>query len=288
MAVVAGVAGVAVAGIAVAGVAVAGVAVAGVVVSGIIVVGAAVLGACLGSFLNVCVERWAERRSVMSPRSRCGGCEAPVRWFEMVPVLSYLMLCGRCPRCGVCLSVQYPLVEAGAALIWAGMAARWGAEAEAVRGAVFLTILLGIAVADARTYIIPDQFSLGGAVVGLALAPLAGGPGPGAAALGAVVGFVVMRLIAWLGRIAFGKDAMGGGDIKMMAMAGAFLGPAGVVLTLFAGALLGTVIFGPVSLRTGRLVPFGVFLALGAGVAYGWGDALVEWYLHDVLRLDPG
>ena len=252
-----------------------------------VVAGAAVLGACLGSFLNVCVERWPERRSVISPRSRCGDCEAPVRWFEMVPVLSYLMLRGRCARCGVRLRAQYPLVEAGAALIWAGMAARWGAEAEAVRGAVFLTILLGIAVADARTYIIPDQFSLGGAVVGMVLAPLAGGPDLAGAALGAVAGFVLLRLIAWLGRIAFGKEAMGGGDIKMMAMVGAFVGPAGVVLTLFAGALFGSVIFGPVSLRTGRLVPFGVFLALGAGIAYGWGDALIDWYLHDVLRLDP-
>ena len=251
-----------------------------------VVTGAAVLGACVGSFLNVCVERWPERRSVVSPRSRCGGCGEPVRWFAMVPVLGYLMLRGRCSRCGVRLSVQYPLVEAGAALIWAGMAARWGAEAEAVRGGVFLTILLGIAVADARTYIIPDQFSLGGAVVGLALAPLAGGPGLGGAALGAVAGFVLMRLIAWLGRIAFGKDAMGGGDIKMMAMVGAFLGPAGAVLTLFAGALIGSIIFGPVSLKTGRLVPFGVFLALGAGIAYGWGDALIAWYLGVVLRVN--
>ena len=251
-----------------------------------VVTGAAVLGACLGSFLNVCVERWPERRSVVSPRSRCGGCGEPVRWFEMVPVLGYLMLRGRCSRCGVRLGAQYPLVEAGAALIWAGMAARWGAEMEAARGGVFLTILLGIAVADARTYIIPDQFSLGGAVVGLALAPLAGGPGLGGAALGAVAGFALMRLIAWLGRIAFGKDAMGGGDIKMMAMVGAFLGPAGAVLTLFAGALIGSIIFGPVSLRTGRLVPFGVFLALGAGIAYGWGDALIAWYLGVVLRLN--
>lgn len=250
------------------------------------VAGAAVLGACLGSFLNVCVERWPERRSVISPRSRCGGCEAPLRWFEMVPVLSYLMLRGRCSRCGVGLSVRYPLVEAGAALTWAGMAAIWGAEAEAVRGAVFLTILLGIAVADARTYIIPDQFSLGGAAVGLALAPLPGGPAMAGAALGAALGLGLLWLIAWLGRMAFGKDAMGGGDIKMMGMVGAFLGPTGVILTLFAGSLLGSVIFGPVSLRTGRLVPFGVFLALGAGVAYGWGDVLVEWYLHTVLRLD--
>ena len=244
-----------------------------------VVVGAGVVGACLGSFLNVCVERWPEGRSVVTPRSRCGSCGAPVRWFEMVPVLSYALLRGRCAGCRVRLTIRYPLVEAGAALIWAGMAARWGAEAEAARGAILLTLLLGIALADARTYVIPDEFSLGGAAVGLGLAAFPGGPGLGDAALGAVVGLVLMRAIAWLGRIAFGKDAMGGGDVKMMAMAGAFLGPVGVVLTLFVGALLGSIVFGPVSLRTGRLVPFGVFLALGAGVAYGWGGALVAWYV---------
>lgn len=253
--------------------------------SGAIVAGAAVLGACAGSFLNVCVERWPGRESVVVPRSRCPGCEAPVRWFQNIPVLSYLMLRGRCARCDVRLSLRYPLVEVAVALIWAGMALVWGAQAEAVRGSLFLTLLLGIAVTDARTYIIPDQFSLGGAVAGLMLAPLSGGPALADAALGAGLGFGLLWLIAWLGRIAFGKDAMGGGDIKMMAMVGTFLGPPGVILTLFAGSLLGSVIFGPVSLKTGRLVPFGIFLALGAGIAYGWGDVLIEWYLHTVLSL---
>lgn len=253
--------------------------------SGAAVTAAAVLGACAGSFLNVCVDRWPGGESVVSPRSRCDSCKAPVRWFQNVPVLSYLLLRGRCARCNVRLSLQYPFVEVAAALIWAGMAIHWGAEMEAVRGSLFFTLLLGIALTDGRSYIIPDQFSVGGALAGLALAPLAGGPTLASAALGGGLGLGLLWLIAWLGRVAFGKDAMGGGDIKMMAMVGAFLGPAGVILTLFGGSLLGSVIFGPVSLRTGRLVPFGIFLALGAGVAYLWGDALIEWYLHTVLRL---
>lgn len=250
------------------------------------VAGAAVLGACLGSFLNVCVDRWPGRGSVIAPRSRCDNCRAPVRWFRNVPVLSYLALRGRCARCGARIGPRYLLVEVGVAVIWAGMVVLWGAGGEALRGSLFLTLLLGIALTDGRSYIIPDQFSLGGTAVGLALAPLAGGPSMADAAIGAGLGAGLLWVIAWLGRMAFGKDAMGGGDIKMMGMAGAFLGPAGVILTLFAGSLLGSVIFGPVSLRTGALVPFGVFLALGAGIAYGWGDALVEWYLHTVLRLD--
>ena len=99
------------------------------------------------------------------------------------------------------------------------------------------------------------------------------------------IGFGFLWLVAVVSKFFFGKDAMGGGDVKMMAMAGAFLGPAGVVITLFAGALFGSIIFGPISLRTGRLVPFGIFLALGAGIAYGWGDVVTGWYLDTVLKL---
>lgn len=253
---------------------------------GAVVGAAAVMGACAGSFLNVCVTRWPDGGSVVSPPSRCDGCAAPVRWFRNIPVLSYLALRGRCARCGFRLTPRYPLVEAAVALIWAGMASRSGVTAEAVRGSLLLTILLGIALTDARTYVIPDQFTLGGAVAGLALAPMAGGPELARAALGAAVGFGLLWIVAELGRVALGKDAMGGGDVKTMAMVGAFLGPAGAVLTLFAGALAGSIIFGPVSLRTGRPVPFGVFLAVGAGVAYGWGDAIVAWYLDAVLGLN--
>ena len=250
-----------------------------------VVVAAAVLGACAGSFLNVCVARWPGGGSAWSPPSRCDSCGAPVRWFQNIPVISYLALRGRCAACRVGLTAQYPLVELAVALIWAGMAAQWGAGAEAVRGSLLLTILLGIALTDARTYIIPDQFTLGGAALGLLLAPLPDGPTLVEAALGAAIGFGFLWLVAVVSKFFFGKDAMGGGDVKMMAMAGAFLGPAGAVITLFAGALIGSIIFGPISLRTGRLVPFGIFLALGAGIAYGWGDVLTAWYLDTVLKL---
>ncbi len=249
------------------------------------VIGAGVLGASIGSFLNVCVDRWPGGRSVLSPPSRCDSCGAPVRWFQNIPLVSYLALRGQCAACNIRLTLQYPLVEVAVALIWAGMAAQWGAAAETVRGGLLLTILLGIALTDARTYVIPDQFTLGGAALGLLLAPLPDGPTLAEAAIGAAIGFGFLWIVAVVGKFFLGKDAMGGGDVKMMAMAGAFLGPAGAVITLFAGALVGSVIFGPVSLRTGRLVPFGIFLALGAGIAYGWGDALAGWYLDTVLAL---
>ncbi|MCY3548679.1 MAG: A24 family peptidase [Gemmatimonadetes bacterium] len=248
--------------------------------NGLLPVGvAAVVGACVGSFLTVCVARWPEGRSVVSPRSRCLNCKSRLAWWENVPVLGFLLVRGRCRRCGERLSAMYPVVEVAVALIWAGMTSQWGVHPEAVRGSLFLTLLLGIALTDARQYVIPDEFSVGGCVIGVALAALPGGPSLADAVLGAGLGFGLLWVVAKLGRLVFGKDAMGGGDIKMMAMVGAFLGPAGVLFTLFSGALLGSAIFGPIAFRTARLVPFGIFLAIGAAVAYGWGDPLIAWYL---------
>lgn len=253
---------------------------------------AGLFGLALGSFLNVCTLRWPLEESVVSPSSACPGCGTGIAWHDNIPVLSWVLLKGRCRSCGEPISIQYPLVELTTGLVWAGLFARasyFGPAGEwpweAARGAVFLTILLGIAISDARFYIIPDEFTLGGAVLGGLLAALPDGIGLRDAVVGAVVGFGVLWLVGWLGKLAFRKDAMGGGDIKMMAMVGAFLGATGVLLTLFLGAFLGAVIFGPISWKTGKLVPFGIFLAAGAGISYGWGDALVGWYLTHILAL---
>ncbi|MGI9625235.1 MAG: prepilin peptidase, partial [Longimicrobiales bacterium] len=183
------------------------------------------------------------------------------------------------------LSLQYPAVELAVALIWAAMLVKWGLTPEALRGSVLLTILLGIAVTDAKTYIIPDEFSLGGAVLGLAMSLLPGGVTFLQSLAGGALGFGLLWAVAILGKLAFKKDAMGGGDVKMMAMVGAFLGSAGVLLTLFVGSLVGSAIFGPISWKTGKLVPFGIFLGVGGAVAYLWGPDLIDWYLVRVLGI---
>lgn len=246
---------------------------------------AGVLGLVLGSFLNVCTLRWPTDESVVHPPSHCPGCGSSIQWFDNIPVLSYVVLRGRCRACGITISPQYPMVELATGLIWAGVFLQFGLSFEAGRGALFLTLLLGIAVSDARFYIIPDQFSLGGTALGLALAPLPGGLPILSSILGAAVGFGLLWIVARIGTWLFKKDAMGGGDLKMMAMVGAFLGVPGVLLTLFLGALLGSVIFGPISWKTGKLVPFGIFLAGGAAVAYGWGDRLMAWYMVNFLGI---
>ena len=200
---------------------------------------AGLVGLMIGSFLNVCTLRWPEDESVVFPGSHCPKCGKPIRWYDNVPVFGYILLGARCRACREPISLQYPLVELTTGLVWAGMFSYAGLSFEALRGALLLTILFGIALTDARFYIIPDQFSLGGLVLGLGLAFLPGGIGPLAALLGAVVGFVLLEFVAVAGKWMFKKDAMGGGDIKMMAMVGAFLGWAGVLLTVFLGSSAG-------------------------------------------------
>lgn len=239
---------------------------------------AAFLGAAIGSFLNVCIARLPVGESVVKPRSRCPKCSEPVRWHDNIPIVSWFVLRGKCRFCKEPISWQYPTVEAATLAIWIGMAVVYGPTPHGLVGAILLTILLAIALTDAQHYIIPDQLSLGGLAAGLAVSFFPGAPTPLTALAGAALGFTVLFVVGWAGEAAFKKPAMGGGDMKMMAMVGAFLGPLGAMLTIFLGALAGSVIFGPISLKTGKLVPFGVFLALGAAVTFLFGDWLIEWY----------
>jgi leader peptidase (prepilin peptidase)/N-methyltransferase len=258
--------------------------------TGLGVVYLGLLGAALGSFLNVVVYRWPAGLSVLRPRSRCPSCETPIRWYDNIPVLSWVALRGRCRRCGQGIPVQYPLVELAVAGIWTGLALWHGPGLEAVRGAVFLTLLLGIAIIDARHRIIPDQLSLGGALVGLLLAAWPGGFGPAAAAAGAAVGFVLMWAVKLGGDAAFRKPSLGVGDIHMMAMIGAFTGVWGTLLTVLLGSVLGLAIGVPLAALKGELesrgtyLPLGTFLAMGAAVVYLWGDAIIQWYLGFLIQ----
>lgn len=239
---------------------------------------AGVVGGCIGSFLNVCIYRLPAGESVVSPPSHCPHCDIAIGWRDNIPVVSYLLLRGRCRGCGARISPQYPLVELVCAAIWVGAVLRYGAEWQALVVALFFTLLLGIALTDARTYIIPDEFSIGGTILGVLLSFLPGGITFTASVVGAVLGFGFLYLTGLLGTFWLKKPAMGGGDIKMMAMIGAFLGPLGAVLTVFLGALVGTLVFLPFTLRTRRLVPFGIFLAVGAAVTTVWGEAILTWY----------
>lgn len=254
-----------------------------------VVIAATTLGLLFGSFLNVCIVRWPALESVVRPRSRCPQCRNLIAWYDNVPVISWVALRARCRRCGLPIPWRYPLVELLTGAIWGAAAGRYHFDIEALRAAVFGTILLGIAVTDAREYIIPDEFTLGGTVLGIGFALLARwqghAPDPHTlpwtqALIGAATGFALLWVIAWLGARVFGQEAMGGGDIKMMMMIGAFLGWQGVLLTLFFGAVLGTIVFLPFRLAgRDKLVPFGIFLAIGAAACWVFEPAVLDWYL---------
>jgi leader peptidase (prepilin peptidase)/N-methyltransferase len=257
---------------------------------------AALFGGILGSFLNVCVYRLPRDESVVRPRSRCPKCGTMIAWYDNVPVVSWLVLAGRCRNCRAPISPLYPLVEATIALVWAAAAARFGATPQALSAALFVTLLVGILLTDAQHYIIPDEFSLGGLGAGLALS-LVTDLGIARSALGAVTGFALLGAVkfagdfalrrGWIGGAAvtetLGQDepvsSMGMGDLKMLAMIGAFLGWRGVLASVFLGALTGTIVYLPFLFRkTKPLVPFGIYLAIGALVALAFGNRLVVWY----------
>jgi leader peptidase (prepilin peptidase) / N-methyltransferase len=254
---------------------------------------AGVAGACIGSFLNVCVYRWPENLSVVSPPSRCPHCGTRIRWYDNVPVLGWLWLRGKCRACRAPVSIQYPLIELLVAGVWVGCLLWRGVSWDALSAAVFLTIVLGIALTDARTFIIPHEFTIGGGVIGLLLSLAPGGIAPLHSLLGALIGFGIMWAVGG-GVTAYMKrrgtlpedldSALGGGDIWMMGMVGAFLGPAAVGITIFLGAIAGLLVFLPYQLISGkRMIPFGVFLAMGAVLALFFGDALLAWYLAYAL-----
>ena len=252
---------------------------------------AALVGAVTGSFLNVCIIRWPAEQSVIRPRSRCPRCLEEIRWYDNVPVLSWLWLRGACRRCGAPISAQYPLIELATSLIWVGAAIRFGVSVETLHSAIFLTLLLGIAMTDAREMVIPDQFTLGGVVLGLALAAVPGGLG----LIGAFIGGAAAYALFWIVKLSaerlLKKPALGVGDIHMMAMIGVFLGLGGALLTIFLGSLLGLLIGVPATWLRGKLtplstyLPLGVFLAMGAAVAHFWGAHIIAWYVGGVLGL---
>ena len=246
---------------------------------------AALVGAAVGSFLNVCINRWPAGESVVRPRSRCPSCNAAIAWYDNIPVASYALLLGKCRACRAPISPQYPLIEIATALLWLASAVRFGADPEALRSAVFLTLLLGIAMTDAKAMVIPDQFSLGGAAFGLAFAALPGGFSFLDAFIGGAVGYALMWAVSWGGERLFRKPALGLGDVHMMAMVGAFVGLGGVLLAVLLGSVLGLVIGVPILWWRGRssilgaYLPLGTFLAMGAAIAHGWGDVIIDWYL---------
>lgn len=270
------------------------------------------IGACVGSFLNVCIGRWPHDESVVAPRSRCPKCGLQIAWYDNIPMISWLLLRGKCRGCALPISAQYPVVEFVVGLLWLAAVLHYGPTFTALRVAVFATIMLGIAVTDFKHYLIPDGFTVSGLIFLLVTSIVSvfrGEPSPFAlpyeALIGACAGAGAVAIVGWLGEVVLKREAMGFGDVTLMAVVGAAVGPARSLLVLFIGAALGAVTFVGVVYPVVRLrgaprgeqidlelggsqaalpeVPFGVFLAPAAVFVLIWGDALLSWYLTTYL-----
>lgn len=213
----------------------------------------ALLGAVIGSFLNVCILRWGAepKQSVMRPPSRCPNCGRAIRWYENIPIASWIWLRARCAGCGTRISALYPAVEAATALLWAGSVVLLGPNVAALELAIASTLLLGIAVSDARAYIIPHEFSIGGTAIALAFAAFPTPGGVGDAILGALFGAGLVLLVGEVTELVLGQEAMGGGDCALMGMVGAFFGWEAIWPVLALGAFVGLLFHLPVALRRG-------------------------------------
>ncbi len=242
----------------------------------------ALVGLIVGSYLNVLIHRIPRGKSTVLPRSRCPYCQASIRAKDNLPVLSFLILRGRCRYCGAPISWRYPLIESLTALLFVTSFARFGFHPTLAHALVFCCLMVLLAAIDVEHYILPDKLTLPAILVGLALQLWYPMPGLLDAVLGTLIGAGILILVInywyWLR----GEEGMGIGDVNMLAMIGAFLGWQGVLITLVLATTSGALVGGALLLG-GRLglrshLPFGFFLALGALLSLFFGEALMSFY----------
>jgi len=229
-----------------------------------------IFGAVVGSFLNVCIYRLPEERSLVSPSSRCRHCGRPIRFYDNIPILSYLILRGRCRDCKERISPRYPLVEALAALAALVLLRRYGSPLPALVAFVFVCALIVVTFIDLDHQIIPHAVTLTGIPLFTAAAVLVMGLSPLEALTGLFSGIAVLYLIALYYESITGNEGMGGGDVNLLGMMGGFLGWKALLVILPVAALTGAAVGVVLMLVKGKdlkyAVPFGPFLSLGAAV----------------------
>jgi len=243
--------------------------------------GAILFGAIIGSFLNVCIHRLPLKESLLWPRSRCPHCATTIPWYDNLPILSYTILRGRCRSCARSISWRYPLVEALNAVGYGLIIWRFGLSASAVVYCLLWSALIVISFIDLDHMIIPDRITLPGIGLGLVAGTLLL-PRWWDSLLGLFVGGGILYFMAWISPYLFGKEGMGGGDVKLLAMIGAFLGWKPAILTIFfggvLGALVGVTLMGVRVITREAYLPFGPFLSLGAAVVMLYGPEILAWY----------
>lgn len=272
---------------------------------------AAIFGALVGSFLNVVIARVPKGLSIVRPPSRCPKCLRPIAWYENVPVVSWLLLRGRCRGCELPISIRYPLVELATSLLAVACVRQLGPTPWAAAAFAFLAALVALTYIDLDHWLLPRRITIPFIALGAAVSFLEGGPGIASSALGAAAGFAAFAVIGYVAERILKKEALGGGDLWLFAMIGAWLGAKALLpvalLASAQGAVIGTILLtlarrkAPADGEVGATalpppkptgdaelddwvppegaVPFGPFLALGAAEYLFFGERLVDWYL---------
>lgn len=252
------------------------------------------LGAAIGSFLNVCIYRMPRQESIVSPGSHCPGCNQPIAWYDNIPLISSLLLKFRCRHCQTRIKFRYWLVEGVTAGLFLALAFKYLSVGAYVTAAVFFSILLAVSITDLETELIPDALTLSGMLFGLGLSlvnphfagkvwylKLSG------SLLGLLTGGAVLLAVGFAGEKLFHKEAMGGGDIKLLAMSGAFLGAANTVGVFFAAPFLALPFaFLLKFVFKNERIRFGPFLAAAAVIFYLYGEEILKIYF-DYIGLVP-
>jgi leader peptidase (prepilin peptidase)/N-methyltransferase len=251
-----------------------------------------ILGAIVGSFLNVCIARIPKRESIINPPSHCPNCKKPIAFYDNIPLLSYLFLRGRCRSCGERISPRYFVVELLTAALAVTLLHRFGLSLAFVGGFVFVAALIVISFVDLDVRIVPDVISLPGILLGFLISVVAHYwlgdslfviPSPVSSLLGILIGGGSFLLMAWAYHFFTGVEGMGGGDVKLLAMIGAFLGWPSIPVTIFFASLGGSVVGLTLMLGKGvggkHALPFAPFLCIGALLHLFFGDAVIGWYL---------
>jgi leader peptidase (prepilin peptidase)/N-methyltransferase len=264
-------------------------------------------GLVIGSFLNVCIHRWPRGRSVIKPRSHCVRCRKPIAWYDNIPLVSYLLLKGRCRHCGRRISIRYPAVELITGLVFFFFVRTLGPTAAALKMCVFSAILLGLAFSDLEKRLLPDELTLGGVVIGFVfsifvrvpdlfieevLRLATGASGRGLWMLESACSGLLPALILWGAGWLYEKvrhrEGLGFGDVKLVAMVGSFVGLQNALLTLIVGSVAGTILGYGYIKATGKdastyPLPFGTFLGLSALAVALAGQKILGWYSLGVL-----
>lgn len=246
------------------------------------------LGACFGSFANVLIYRLPAEESLVKPGSRCPGCGNPIAWYDNIPILSWLILKGKCRQCQTSISIQYPLIELASACLAIFAVWKWGATYAGLAYGLLFIGLLALILIDLRHWLLPFAITIPLTLIGLAGAAFFEMIPLKSALIGAAVGFSIFLFMLLGGKYVFKKEAMGGGDVVFGAMAGSFLGWQLTLLMIFVASALGTLLaLILLVLRKGvadRAIPFGPFLAVALVICLFWGQGVIDAYLKMLGR----